>query len=41
MFTCNPIRKWSQMKKLEEAFFGELCSTVLKSGVEGQSESVN
>jgi len=29
------------MKKLEETFFNELCSTVLKTGVEGQRRLVN
>ena len=29
------------VEKLEESFFGELCSTVLKAGREGQSGLVN
>ena len=29
------------MDKLEEAFFGELCSTVLKTGPKDGSETVN
>jgi len=38
---AQPDSEVESMKKLEEAFFGELCSTVLKTGVEDQSESVN
>ena len=37
----QPDSEIGSMGKLEEAFFGELCSTVLKAGVEGQSELVN
>jgi integrase len=37
----QPDSEVESMKKLEAAFFGELCSTVLKTGVEGQTERVN
>lgn len=37
----QPDSEVASMEKLEEALFGELCSTVLKTGVEGQSERVN
>ena len=37
----QPDSEVESVKKLEEAYFGELCSTVLKTGVEGQSEFVN
>jgi integrase len=37
----RPDSEVESMKKLEEAYFGELCSTVLKTGSEGQSERVN
>ena len=37
----QPDSEIESMKKLEETFFGELCSTVLKTEAEGQSELVN
>jgi site-specific recombinase XerC len=37
----QPDSEVASMEKLEESLFGELCSTVLKTGVEGQSELVN
>jgi site-specific recombinase XerD len=37
----QPDSEIGSMEKLEEAFFGELCSTVLKTEVESQPESVN
>ena len=37
----QPDSEIESMKKLETAFFGELCSTVLKTGGDGQSERVN
>src|SRR6266851_5628981 len=37
----KPDSEVGSMEKLEDAYFGELCSTVLKAGVEVQSESVN
>ena len=37
----KPDSEIGSVEKLEETFFGELCSTVLKTGVEGKSELVN
>ena len=37
----QPDSEVGSMKKLEERFLGELCSTVLKTGVELQQELVN
>jgi len=37
----QPDSEVESMKKLEEKFFSELCSTVLKTGVEGQRRLVN
>jgi integrase len=37
----QPDSEVESMKKLEESFFGDLCSTVLKTRVEGQKEAVN
>jgi integrase len=37
----QPDSEVESMKKLEETFFGELCSTVLKTEVEGQKGMVN
>ena len=37
----QPDSEVASMEKLEEALFGELCSTVLKTGGEGKSELVN
>jgi integrase len=37
----QPDSAVESMKKLEETFFGELCSTVLKTRVEGQKGMVN
>jgi hypothetical protein len=36
-----PETEVESMKKLEETFFSELCSTVLKTKVEGQKGMVN
>jgi integrase len=37
----QPDSEVESMKKLEETFFSELCSTVLKTRVEGRKETVN
>jgi len=37
----QPDSEVESMKKQEEKFFTELCSTVLKTGVEGQRRLVN
>jgi integrase len=37
----QPDSEVESMKKLEEAFFSELCSSVFKTGAKGQSELVN
>ncbi|MGD0214897.1 MAG: hypothetical protein ABSB87_16845 [Terriglobales bacterium] len=37
----QPDSEVESMKRLEEAFFSELCSTLLKPRVEGQKETVN
>ena len=37
----KPDSEIGSVEKLEESFFGELCSTVLKTGVEGKSGLVN
>jgi integrase len=37
----QPDSEVEARKKLEETFFDELCSTVLKTGPEGQSKLVN
>ena len=36
----QPDSEVESMAKLEEAFFGELCSTVLKTGDEGSKSSI-
>ncbi|PYX12279.1 MAG: hypothetical protein DMG84_22090 [Acidobacteria bacterium] len=37
----QPDSEVESMKKLEQTFFSELCSTVLKAEVEGQQVLVN
>jgi integrase len=37
----QPDSEVGSMKKLEETFFSELCSTLLKTGVQGQRGLIN